>query len=169
MGPVKPAAGHLPCPGKTLCRTPASTRAFGVRLARLLRPGQVVALSGELGAGKTTLVQGIAKGLGVADLKQVTSPSYTLVNEYPAEQGMLIHIDLYRLESPAAIAALGLDDYLGRADAFVVIEWAERMRAQLEADTLWIEIAQIPGGRMFCLRRNARGIVFPLDHRIKNH
>jgi tRNA threonylcarbamoyladenosine biosynthesis protein TsaE len=143
---------------KTVCRTPASTRSFGAALAQLLAPGQVLALTGELGAGKTTLVQGLARGLGVLEPTQVVSPSYTLVNEYPTKSGTLIHIDLYRLESPAQIAALGLDDYLARDNAWVVIEWAERMAELLDESTVWVQISRRPNGRVFSLDSRGRKI-----------
>jgi tRNA threonylcarbamoyladenosine biosynthesis protein TsaE len=136
---------------RTVCRTAAQARAFGARLVHLLTPGKILALTGELGAGKTTLVQGLARGLGVLEPKQVVSPSYTLVNEYPTKTGTLIHIDLYRLENPAQIEALGLDDYLTRDCAFIVIEWAERMRTLLDEDVLWVQITRGRSGRIFSL------------------
>jgi len=117
----------------------------------------VIALSGDLGAGKTTLAQGIAAGLGLA--AAVTSPTFTLVNEFDAgARGLrLVHIDVYRLgdtpaQTLAAVAGIGLDDILtdamlpGRRDrgAVVVIEWAERILAALPEDLLHVELRDDP-------------------------
>jgi len=86
--------------------------------------GRVIALSGELGAGKTQLVKGIARGLGITAC--VHSPTFTLVNEYGGGRLRLFHLDLYRLETPEQIAAAGLEEFL-RSDGVTVIEWAEKM------------------------------------------
>src|SRR2546426_299707 len=100
------------------------TIAFGRTLAEELRAGDVVALSGELGSGKTCLVKGIASGLGIT--QDVTSPTFTIIHEYRSGRLPLYHVDLYRLDSlPQALAA-GIEDYLGR-DGITVIEWAERI------------------------------------------
>ncbi|MEZ4708501.1 MAG: tRNA (adenosine(37)-N6)-threonylcarbamoyltransferase complex ATPase subunit type 1 TsaE [Caldilineaceae bacterium] len=103
----------------------------------------VIALSGELGAGKTTLTQGIAAGMGVQG--PVTSPTFTLVNEYPLAQGVLIHMDSYRLgesNDGAALeaAAFGIDELLDTDHAVLIIEWAERLRDLLPVDTLLITL-----------------------------
>jgi len=99
------------------------TTSLGQRIGSQLSSGDILALSGPLGAGKTTLIQGIAQGLEVKDY--VTSPTFILINEY---QGRLpfYHIDLYRLEDPAQIEELGLFEYFEK-DGVVVIEWAERL------------------------------------------
>lgn len=104
-------------------KDPEATRALGRALGKLVRPGDIIILSGELGAGKTTLVQGLAQGLGVKGA--VTSPSFTLIQEY---QGCypLYHIDLYRLEDPEEIWDLGLEEYLFGA-GITVVEWGERL------------------------------------------
>jgi tRNA threonylcarbamoyladenosine biosynthesis protein TsaE len=129
---------------------PAATFALGRDLGENAGAGQVIALCGDLGAGKTTLSQGIAAGLGVA--AQVTSPTFTLVAEYLGSRGLrMIHIDTYRLgDAPAAAeieaATFGLDEILEDAalpdadsrGAVVVIEWAERVAALLPADRLTI-------------------------------
>lgn len=96
---------------------------LGQKIASILKPGDILALFGQLGAGKTTLIQGIAQGLGVKDY--VTSPTFILINEY---QGRLpfYHIDLYRLEDPLQIEELGIDEYYEKGGV-VVIEWAERL------------------------------------------
>jgi tRNA threonylcarbamoyladenosine biosynthesis protein TsaE len=100
------------------------TEALGERLASCLTPGDILALYGELGAGKTCLVRGIARGLGI-DESGVASPSFTLINEYEGRLP-LVHLDCYRLHSPEAIEELGLDDYFAER-RILVIEWAERI------------------------------------------
>ena len=105
-------------------RSPAETLALGRRLAERLAAGDCVGLSGELGAGKTVLVRGIAAGLGVEDSRLVSSPTYVLVQEYPARVPVY-HVDLYRLADPRAeLGGLGLEEML--AEGVVLIEWAER-------------------------------------------
>jgi tRNA threonylcarbamoyladenosine biosynthesis protein TsaE len=140
------------------------TQALGRQLSRLLAPGDLLCLFGELGAGKTTFLQGLAGGLGVAD--DVTSPSFTLIHEH---QGRLpfYHLDLYRLVSEE-LAEAGVEEALG-AEAVVAVEWAERLPARLRRGALDIEIAfdpHDPEGREIRLRatgdRSAR-IVAELD------
>ncbi len=100
------------------------TYAFGRRFAQRLAVGDCVALVGDLGAGKTALARGIAMGLGLADQRMVSSPTFVLVQEYPT-QPKLFHIDLYRLRQPAIeLADLGLDEML--EEGIVLIEWADR-------------------------------------------
>ncbi len=115
---------------------PDETFALGERLGRALAAGDIVALSGPLGAGKTALVQGLARGLGVAG--QVRSPSFTIVNEH---QGRLplYHADFYRLEERRELDAIGFDDYLG-AGGVVVVEWADRFPDALPAARLDVRI-----------------------------
>ncbi len=96
-----------------------------MRIGSQLSPGDVVALIGDLGAGKTCLTQGIAQGVGVYQNQTVNSPSYILINEYEGKIP-IYHIDLYRLERLEDIVALGLEDYLD-GDGICVIEWADRM------------------------------------------
>lgn len=104
------------------CETgsPDETQALAARLARLLRPGDAVVLSGDLGAGKTTFVKGLALGLGM-DPAEVVSPTFTLINEYPG-QIPLFHFDLYRLADGRELAELGFDEYLER-EGICAIEW----------------------------------------------
>ena len=101
----------------------AETEQAGETLGRTLRPGDVVLLYGELGAGKTAFVRGMARGLG-ASPDEVSSPTFTLIQEYAGSAATLYHVDLYRLE-PAEINDLGLDDLVS-GDGIVAIEWAER-------------------------------------------
>ncbi len=135
--------------------TPAATHALGSLLGRSLRAGDVVALSGDLGAGKTTFTQGIAAGMGVT--ARVNSPTFTLVAEYHTPNGLpLVHADSYRLgDDPHAAAreaaAFGLDE-LFDGWAVVVIEWAERVLSLLPSDYLEVYIrhdASDPGARRF--------------------
>ncbi len=105
-----------------LTETEEETIALGEKLATELPPSAVVLLIGQLGAGKTTLVKGIVKGLGAAQPEDVSSPTFTLIHEYSPS---VYHIDLYRLDTPAQVATLGLDEIFERR-AVVLIEWGER-------------------------------------------
>lgn len=115
-----------------------ATEALGAALGRVIGVGDVVALEGELGAGKTTLARGIARGLGFAG--EVASPTFPIVQTYEGS-GLRIplwHVDLYRIDDPAELAELGLDD--ARGDAALVIEWPERLGAALWADSLRLRL-----------------------------
>jgi tRNA threonylcarbamoyladenosine biosynthesis protein TsaE len=103
--------------------TEAETIALGERLARELPARAVVLLIGNLGAGKTTLAKGMAKGRGAAEPDDVSSPTFTLIHEYGG--GRVYHIDLYRLDEPRQVATLGLEELFDQ-DALVLIEWGER-------------------------------------------
>jgi len=107
-----------------ISHSPAETEEVGESWGRVAQSGLVIAMSGDLGAGKTQLVKGIARGLGVT--ARVHSPTFTLVNEYGGGRLRLFHLDLYRLETQAQILGAGLEDYL-QPDGVTVIEWAERM------------------------------------------
>lgn len=118
------------------CGSPEATRSLGVRLGRSARAGDVFALRGELGAGKTCLIQGLAEGMGVASV--VTSPTFVLVAEH-AGRLPLYHVDLYRTESLAEVRALGLEELLAEwRSGVTAIEWADRAAALLPADTVWL-------------------------------
>ena len=117
--------------------TADETRAVGEALAGLLRPRDAAALTGELGAGKTTLVQGIARGLGVPD--QIVSPTFTLVREYRGSAVELAHVDVYRLDRVQDVVDLGLDE-LGDGDAVLLVEWGDAVEALLPPDHLVIEL-----------------------------
>ncbi len=112
--------------------SPEETRTFGEKAGGILAPGTVIALTGDLGSGKTCFVQGLARGLGVSDEYYITSPSYTLINAYPARHP-LYHADLYRLDGLADIEDIGLSDILHR-DGIVAIEWADRVDPEVLAD-----------------------------------
>ena len=119
-------------------RSAEETRALGEQLGRALAAGDVVALEGPLGAGKTCLVQGIARGLGIDPDTPVTSPTFTLVGEYPGRVP-LRHADFYRVESVSRLEDAGFDDLLdGRG--VLVVEWPERVPEALPADRLLIRI-----------------------------
>ncbi len=114
------------------------TIAFGHRLAKILSPPKLVLLRGDLGAGKTTLVKGIAQAFQAAREDDVTSPTFTLVHEYRGPKVDLYHIDLYRVDTPRELETLGLDDLRGE-NAVLLIEWGEKFsRFRRERD---VEIA----------------------------
>ena len=108
------------------CRSPDDTERAGAALARCLRPGDLVGLVGDLGAGKTLLVQSLARGLAVPPEVRVTSPTFTLVNEYHGGTMPLYHADLYRIEERAELDQVGLDDLCRRGDGVVCVEWCDR-------------------------------------------
>ena len=123
--------------------TADDTRAVSEALAGLFRPRDAVALTGELGAGKTTLVQGIARGLGVTD--QVVSPTFTLVREYHGTDLEVAHVDVYRLDRVQDVMDLGLDE-LGDGEALLLVEWGDAVEALLPTDHLTIELTTAAGG-----------------------
>src|SRR5690348_2177560 len=109
---------------ETISHNPSETEALGEKFGRHAKSGLVIALSGDLGAGKTQFVKGLARGLGVSG--RVHSPTFTLVNEYPGGRLKLFHLDLYRLETPEQILSAGIEEFL-QPDGVSVIEWAERI------------------------------------------
>ena len=121
-------------------RSPEQTRRIGMRLGGLLVGGDVVGLQGELGAGKTTLVQGIAQGWGSLD--PVSSPTFILVNIYRRPDGIkLFHLDAYRIESTAEAEELDLDAMLSQGP--LVLEWPERIEAVLPGERLWVKMEDV--------------------------
>ena len=117
--------------------SPEQTEALGAALARRLGPGSVVAFTGDLGAGKTAFVRGMAAGLGVHT--RVTSPTFTIVNEYEDGRLPLFHFDMYRLGSADELYDIGWEDYLARGGVCAV-EWSENVAEALEADCLRVDI-----------------------------
>ena len=107
-----------------ISHSPGETEAFGEELGRRAVTGLVIGLSGDLGAGKTSLVRGLARGLGITS--RVHSPTFTLVNEYNGGRLKLYHLDLYRLETPEQLRSAGIEEFLA-PDGVAVIEWAERL------------------------------------------
>src|SRR5580658_3217169 len=105
--------------------SPEETIALGRKLAAMLTPPKIVLLRGDLGAGKTTLVKGIAEGFRAASQEDVTSPTFTLVHEYRGPGVNLYHIDLYRVDTPRQLETLGLDDLIGE-NSVLLIEWGEK-------------------------------------------
>lgn len=120
------------------------TLAFGARLAKRLYPGAVVTLTGPLGAGKTTLAQGVAKALGIQE--PVTSPTYTIISDYPSEPP-LYHMDLYRLAGVEDFEMTGGRDYL-EGQGICLIEWADRIAEILPPHTIRIELELRETGRL---------------------
>lgn len=124
-------------------RSVAGTMALGQTVAELLMPvPRVVVLRGEVGAGKTTLVKGIAEALGAATEDEVTSPTFTLLHEYRGAKVTVYHLDLYRLEEEQQIAVLGLEEMAGEPDALVLVEWGERFPSVMAMATAEIAIGQ---------------------------
>ena len=124
-----------------ITHSPGETRAFGERLARQLRAGDVLLLQGNLGAGKSELTRGIARGLGVTNT--VTSPSFTILNVYEDGRVPLYHFDWYRLQSAEELFELGMDEYLG-GDGVAVVEWPSQCPEAIPAD--YLEVAIEPVG-----------------------
>lgn len=139
----------------------AETRALAARFAARLGAGDVVALEGPLGAGKTAFLRGLADGLGLADGERVSSPSYALIHVYALDADVrgadrLAHLDLYRLDDDESFEALGVDDLL--ESAVVAIEWAERIPAAIALATWRVAIADLgPEARRVTIRRTSRG------------
>ena len=121
----------------------AATRDAGARLAALVRGGDVIALLGDLGAGKTTLVAGLVAALGGG---AASSPTFSLVNEYPGGRLVVWHVDLYRIERAAELVELGLDDAIGDPRGICIVEWADRF-AVMPPDHLRIALAHAGAGR----------------------
>ncbi len=120
-----------------LSHSTAHTRQIGERLGQLAQPGDVLCLEGPLGSGKTVLAQGIGRGLGIRE--PVSSPSFTLINEYRGGRLPLFHIDLYRLETDREVWDLGLVEYL-EGDGLSVVEWADRAARLMPSERLWITL-----------------------------
>jgi tRNA threonylcarbamoyladenosine biosynthesis protein TsaE len=123
-----------------ISRSPEQTRRIGMRLGGLLQPGDLICLQGNLGAGKTTFVQGVAQGWGALD--SVSSPTFVLVNAYRrADGGELFHMDAYRIETSAEAEELDLIAMVGEGP--LIIEWAERIENILSAERLWVEFEHV--------------------------
>lgn len=146
MGEVRYNSGCTAMELTRITHSETETEALGATLGRLLQPGDVLALVGDLGAGKTCLARGVAAGLGIDE--PVTSPTFILVAEYTAARGFpLYHADCYRFEQALAEArAIGLDELL-RDDGVAIVEWAERVEGLLPPDHLRITLAALDDTR----------------------
>ena len=134
-------------------RSPEQTRRIGMRLGGALRAGDLICLQGDLGAGKTTFVQGIAQGWGSLD--SVSSPTFILVNVYRRADGsQLFHMDAYRLDSTLEAEELDLDSML--AEGALIIEWPERMAGLIPAERLWVNLEHVTDEERE-MKFNARG------------
>ncbi len=122
----------------TTSAKPSETLAFAQKLAPALQRGGVIALSGELGSGKTQFVKGLADGLGY--MGEVTSPTFTLIHEYLGGLMPLYHFDFYRIENEDEVIDIGIEDYLA-SDGVCVIEWADKFPALLPEHTRWFQLS----------------------------
>ncbi|MGA2696174.1 MAG: tRNA (adenosine(37)-N6)-threonylcarbamoyltransferase complex ATPase subunit type 1 TsaE, partial [Terriglobales bacterium] len=122
--------------------SPEETIALGRELAAMLAPPKIVLLRGDLGAGKTTLVKGIAEAFYAASQDDVTSPTFTLVHEYRGPQASLFHIDLYRVDTPRQLETLGLDDLISD-NSILLIEWGEKFERFVRERDVEIAIEKI--------------------------
>ncbi len=132
------------------------TEALGEALVSRLSPGAVVAFTGDLGAGKTAFVRGMARGLGIT--QRVTSPTFTIVNEYEGGRLPLFHFDLYRLSSSDELFDIGWEDFLRRG-GICAVEWSENVTDALEPDTVFIDIrrGETPDSRVITIK----GVALP--------
>ena len=117
------------------------TKNIAYEFAKTLNGGEIITLTGDLGAGKTTFTQSLAKALGVQE--NVTSPTYTLMNEYKGKKLKLYHFDMYRIEDLDELLETGLTEYFGNTDAVCVIEWAENIRPLLPSKVINITITKL--------------------------
>ena len=122
-----------------ITHSPEETRALGRTLAQALQGGAVVAFTGDLGAGKTAFVSGMADGLGIEE--RVTSPTFTIVNEYEGGRLPLFHFDMYRLGSADELFHIGWEDYLAR-NGVCAVEWSENVDEALDGDTIRVDISR---------------------------
>lgn len=128
---------------------PAATHALGVELGQHLRAGEALGLVGDLGAGKTTLVRGLAEGLGVDDPLAVQSPTYLLVVEHPGPTP-LVHVDAYLPAKTRGFLADGGLDYLAERHAVIAVEWADRIADLMPKATLWITLTPVVRSDTVC-------------------
>ena len=145
---------------KYATNNPEQTEALGAQLAQRLAPGDAVAFFGDLGAGKTAFVRGMARGLGIRE--SVTSPTYTVVNEYHSGRIPLFHFDLYRLSGPDDLFDIGWEDYLERG-GICAVEWSERAEELLEnAVRVTIRMGDAPDRREITIEAGEHDADFSL-------
>ncbi|MGN0601671.1 MAG: tRNA (adenosine(37)-N6)-threonylcarbamoyltransferase complex ATPase subunit type 1 TsaE [Oscillospiraceae bacterium] len=123
-----------------ITKSPEETIELGKKIGSRLRGGDCVAYSGGLGAGKTTITRGLSMGLGLGD--EVTSPTFSLVNEYPGNNLTLYHFDMYRITSPEDLETTGFYDYMD-SDSVLAVEWSENIRSELPENVIKIHIERI--------------------------
>lgn len=126
---------------KLICNGLADTQKFAKEFASSLKGSEVITLNGDLGAGKTTFTQFLAKELGID--APVTSPTFTLMNQYTEGRLKLYHFDMYRIEDPDELAETGLTEYFGNSDAVCIVEWAENILSSLPKNTIDINITKL--------------------------
>lgn len=155
---LEPLSGISLEEGTWISCGPEETQALGKLMGEKLRAGDVVALSGELGAGKTCLTQGIARGLGIPEEYPIVSPTFTIINEYPGRL-TFYHMDMYRLSGPGELEEIGYEACLDQCGV-IVVEWAEKIKEALPAGTLFIFITY--------LDKNRRRIILSRDRERAN-
>jgi tRNA threonylcarbamoyladenosine biosynthesis protein TsaE len=135
-----------------ILKTEKDTQNYAKKLAKSLKGGEIIALEGDLGAGKTTLIQYLAKALGVKE--KVTSPTFVLMKIYEISNkkyGLrnLVHVDCYRLDEPQELFYLGIEEYLNKKDSIVAIEWADKIKKYLKSfkKVIWLKMEIIKEGR----------------------
>lgn len=126
---------------KVICNNIDDTKKMASNFSKVLKGGEVITLSGDLGAGKTTFTQSLAKAIGVSE--PVTSPTFTLMNQYAGCSLKLYHFDMYRIEDIDEILEVGLTEYFGNSDAICVIEWAENIQKLLPKNLIKIKINKL--------------------------
>ncbi len=129
---------------KIITKTPQELEYLGSRMAQLVQPGDFIALDGDLGAGKTLLTQGMAKGLEVSE--EIVSPTFTIIHEYETGRLPLYHMDVYRLKQPEEMYDLGYEEYF-YGEGVTVVEWAQIIEPLLPDEYLAMEIVVVPEGR----------------------
>jgi len=138
-------------PLEIITESPVQTLDLGRILGELLTEGSFVALMGGLGSGKTVLAKGIAQGFGVADEREVTSPSFVLVNEYRG-RGPVYHVDLYRVESPGEVEGIGWDEFIS-GPGVTLVEWADKAESYLPEERMEVHLEWAGEGKrrlLFC-------------------
>ena len=127
-----------------ITNSPTETLIWAHKLADKFKGGEVVSLEGDLGAGKTVVVKGMAEGFGVKEV--VNSPTFVLMKVYPITKGKIqhiVHVDAYRLSGPADLMQIGLADYLGRPDSVVLIEWGDKVKSALPEYTIHLRLKSL--------------------------
>lgn len=128
------------CAYKFISDSESSTEQLGERLAKTIDRGCIIALFGDLGAGKTAFTRGLARGFGSRE--RVSSPTYTVVNEYPTDNVRICHFDMYRLSGSEALYDIGWEDYISDPRAVCVVEWSERIADSIPGDAITVRISK---------------------------